>query len=248
MKITKPNKKTLIITAIILGSGLIVIGGSVAMLVKGAHEWTAKANASTVALRDLKRDVKKLSSDQTPKERREVVSRLSLNNDTVNCKGSWWYNWQADYLESGRDAKKVCTLTLEKITTLQRSLGALNQYFTEEESIVLVLQTLRIDASQPDWQVKAKQSIAKAKQDLAKDSFKSDDGKKVLAEAQARVGALEVSWAKLDAASEKQDKTTYMASLAELKQAYADMTSIADVSDTSLLALIADVASHLKDK
>ncbi len=246
MKIAKLPKKTAIIVAAIVAGGLILIGGGTIVVLNGAKEWKAKASTSTTTLQNLKKDVKMLSDDQTPKERRALVNRLAANTIPINCEGSWWYGWQADRLDSGREARKACTSNLQKITALQRSLADLHMYLHDEEKIISILMTLKIDSSQAGWQANAKQAIVKAKQATTVYTPKSAQAKKVLRDAQGKLASLEASWVKLDVASEKQDKTNYMTAVSELKQAYTELSQIADVSDLQLESLVAVVASHIK--
>ena len=219
---------------------------AVAVLVIGAGIWFLASRQWQTVASDAKQQssrANELKQRITTKGSREehlnAIKALASLQD-VSCQGSWWYDWQTAVWPGSGEAKKTCQKLSGKVDSLITAAQSLSRHLKNEEKITEQLGALVIDSRVKDWQTKALSASSTVYDELSSLTV-SSTAQPVLKEATERVKEVKAAWKALNVASSKKDRTDYETALNRLDDAYAQLASVTEVSDTELSTLVTSI-------
>jgi len=229
---------------LLIGAAIIVV----LLLVWGWFAGSARQQTSFHRTDDRVNQVEKLLSDVYTGNRAERVAAIGslarLEQKDI-CHADWWNDWQQSVVPTVKTEAERCRTKEKNLSKVIRAADAIQQHLAAEIKVTTQLNALTIDSSVKDWPTKAKTA--------AEGAVKVLDGIRVVSSvepvktaAKTRIEAIVAGWTSLNAASGKQDKDAYLTAEAQLKQAYANLAAIADISDAELQKLLGVLMSTSK--
>jgi hypothetical protein len=226
----------------------LIVGILIALALVAVWMWFAGNARQQTSFRrtdDRAKQVKTLVADVfkgSHKDQQVAINSIARLEQSGTCHGNWWNDWQQSVVPTIRNAADRCRTKERSILKAIQAANGMKRYVTDEQKIIKQISSLSVDASAKDWPTKAKTS--------AQAAAKALDGIRVVSSAQpvqkvakAHIEAIISAWNSLNTASSKQDKTAYLAAETQLKQAYADLAAISDVSDTQVLKLLSGLSA-----
>jgi predicted negative regulator of RcsB-dependent stress response len=218
----------------------LLISIIIALVLLAVWAWFAGNARQQTSFRrtdDRAKQVKTLTKDAYKGDRKDrltAINSIAHLQQSGTCHGDWWNDWQQSVLPTIKNAAERCRTKERSIVKAIQAANGLQRYTADEQKISKQIGTLSVDVAAKDWPTKAKTA--------AQTAVKALDGIRIGSSAQpvqkaakARIEVIISGWNSLNTASSKQDKTAYLAAETQLKQAYADLAAISDVSDTQVL-------------
>lgn len=231
--------------------GRLLAGVLIGILLLGVWAWFAGGARQQASFRRTDERVAQVKMLVKSAFSGSRIARLSAINSLSKlptkgmCHGDWWNEWQQAVIASIKSDADRCRQQERKVQNTVRAAQAIQDYSTADTGIAKQLAALKVDTTAPDWPLKAKAAAIRAAQAI--NSIRAiSTAEPVQKSAKEHVAAILAAWDALNAASSKQDKDAYLAAEAQLKQAYADLAAISDVSDAQLATLLARLQTASK--
>lgn len=221
----------------------LIIGIVVVALLLSAWTWFAGAARQQSSFRRTDERIAQaktymkaaFSGDRT--SRLSAIDALAKLPTSGTCHGDWWNDWQQKVIPAIQTAAERCRKQEGALKGVIQAAAGVKQYEHDEAGITKQLAGLKVDTTAPDWPLKAKAAAARAAKAI--NSIRAIPTlEPVQKSAKTHVEAILTAWDALNTASSKQDKDAYLAADAQLKQAYANLAAISDVSDAQLTTVL----------
>lgn len=199
-----------------------------------------RQQASFSSTTDHYNSVKQLSKTifegkRSIKDRVDAIADLANFQQIRPCRGDWWNDWQQTVVPSVTSGVKTCHKQASQLSAIAASAASLNRYEVDDSTIAGQIGKLKIDNTAKNWPQTALKNAQTAYRAID-DIRSTTSSKPVRTAAKGCIKAIIDTWNALNDASTKQDKAVYLNAEVNLKQAYANLGSIADVSDKQLSA------------
>jgi hypothetical protein len=165
-------------------------------------------------------------------EREDKLKQLSETKQDDLCKISGLYSWQRSLIGSLEATMKGCESVRSNIATVVTAANTMQRYSSDEKKIIVQLQNLKpvTDKISPADLKKTADTLQRVKDQVAKVSLTTEEGKDLRMLSGDILTAAATSWSAVIAANEKQDRAAYEAETTKLASAYGRFSEISKQS------------------
>lgn len=232
MKLRRPSKKVIIISAI-----LLVVLGTVGYAAASLNNWRGLEAELTAERQELESLRDTATNGDNQEERLAAIRELDDKMKTRNelCTTSPLFDWQADVVSPLRDGVAQCEQAVGQLDDLAAPLSDLRQYLDVAVKVQSSVEKLApaSDLTEQNWQELGLDRSRQVNRELKAVEARGDAAE-LKNQAIEQTDTLVSSWETLIAANKKRDVNGFLTASADVSTAYAAFAGLADIVEANI--------------